>query len=102
MNGLMQQRQLLISDLIEHAANNHSDQEIVSNLGDGIFHRYTWSAARRRSKQVANLIQSLGVAAGQRVATLAWNTHRHLELYYGVSGTGAILTTVNPRLFADQ
>lgn len=102
MNGLMQQRQLLISDLIEHAASNHSDQEIVSNLGDGNFHRYTWSAARRRSKQVANLIQSLGVSAGQRVATLAWNTHRHLELYYGVAGTGAVLTTVNPRLFAEQ
>ncbi|MFM0439489.1 long-chain fatty acid--CoA ligase [Paraburkholderia strydomiana] len=102
MNGLMQERQLLISDLIEHAANYHGDQEIVSNLGDGDIHRYTWSAARSRSKQVANLIHSLGVSAGQRVATLAWNTHRHLELYYGVSGTGAVLTTVNPRLFADQ
>lgn len=102
MNGLMQQRQLLISDLIEHAASNHSDQEIVSHLGDGNVHRYTWSAACRRAKQVANLIQSLGVTAGQRVATLAWNTHRHLELYYGVCGTGAVLTTVNPRLFAEQ
>lgn len=102
MNGLMQQRQLLISDLIEHAASNHGDQEIVSSLGDGNIHRYTWSAARGRAKQVANLVQSLGVAAGQRVATLAWNTHRHLELYYGVCGTGAVLTTVNPRLFTEQ
>lgn len=102
MNGLMQQRQLLISDLIEHAANHHGDQEIVSIMGDGNVHRYSWSAARGRSKQVANLIQSLGVKAGQRVATLAWNTHRHLELYYGVSGTGTVLTTVNPRLFTEQ
>ncbi|RQS68181.1 long-chain fatty acid--CoA ligase [Burkholderia sp. Bp8963] len=102
MNGLMQQRQLLISDLIEHAANYHGDQEIVSHPGNGRTHRYTWSAALGRSKQVANLIRSLDVSAGQRVATLAWNTHRHLELYYGVSGTGAVLTTVNPRLFAEQ
>ncbi|RQR31554.1 MULTISPECIES: long-chain fatty acid--CoA ligase [unclassified Burkholderia] len=102
MNGLMQQRQLLISDLIEHAANYHGDREIVSHLGNGNIHRYSWSAALGRSKQVANLIRSLGVRAGQRVATLAWNTHRHLELYYGVSGTGAVLTTVNPRLFAEQ
>ncbi|PXX16849.1 fatty-acyl-CoA synthase [Paraburkholderia tropica] len=102
MNGLMQQRQLLISDLIEHAANNHGDREIVSNLGNGHIHRYTWSGALGRSKRVANLIHALGVATGQCVATLAWNTHRHLELYYGVSGTGAVMATVNPRLFTEQ
>lgn len=102
MNGLMQQRQLLISDLIEHAAAHHGEREIVSHLIDGSVHRYTWCEARARAKRVANLVKSLGIEPGSRIASLAWNTHRHLELYFGVTGTGAVLTTVNPRLFVQQ
>src|SRR5438067_2264668 len=102
MNGLMQQRQLLVSSLIEHAAAYHGGREIVSHLVDGSMHRSNWRQVRERSKRLANALASLGVGSGDRVATLAWNTHRHLELYFGVSGMGAVLHTVNPRLFPEQ
>ncbi|RYY78496.1 MAG: long-chain fatty acid--CoA ligase, partial [Comamonadaceae bacterium] len=102
MLGLMQDRPLLISSLIEHAATFHPATEIVSRLPEGTLHRTHWRGVRDRSRQVANAMSALGVQAGDRVGTLAWNTHRHLELYYGVSGTGAVLHTVNPRLFPDQ
>ncbi|HSW04403.1 3-(methylthio)propionyl-CoA ligase [Aquabacterium sp.] len=102
MNGLMQQRQLLLSSLIEHAATHHGDREIVSHLVDGSMHRSNWRQVRERAKRLANALGALGVGAGERVATLAWNTHRHLELYFGVSGRGAVLHTVNPRLFPEQ
>jgi fatty-acyl-CoA synthase len=102
MLGLMQDRPLLISSLIEHAATFHTSTEIVSRLPEGQLHRTNWGALRDRSKQVANALKSLGIKAGDRVGTLAWNTHRHLALYYGVAGSGAILHTVNPRLFPEQ
>jgi fatty-acyl-CoA synthase len=102
MLGLMQDRPLLISSLIEHAATFHPDTEIVSRLPEGPVHRTTWRDLRDRAKQVANAMAALGVQAGDRVGTLAWNTHRHLALYYGVSGIGAVLHTVNPRLFPEQ
>ncbi|MGF6695474.1 acyl-CoA synthetase (AMP-forming)/AMP-acid ligase II [Paraburkholderia sp. MM5496-R1] len=102
MNGLMQQRQLLISDLIEHACAHHGEREVVSHLVDGSVYRYTWHDVHARAKRVANAVGGLGVAPGERVSSLAWNTHRHLELYFGVTGSGAVLTTVNPRLFAEQ
>ncbi|MET0544049.1 MAG: long-chain-fatty-acid--CoA ligase [Variovorax sp.] len=102
MLGLMQDRPLLISSLIEHAATFHPDTEIVSRLPEGTMHRTTWRGVRDRSKQVANAMHALGVRPGDRVGTMAWNSHRHLELYYGVSGMGAVLHTVNPRLFPDQ
>ena len=102
MLGLMQQRPLLLSGLIDHAAAYHGSREIVSHMVDGSTHRSNWSEVRGRAMRVANALTSLGVQAGDRVATLAWNTHRHLEMYFGVSGMGAVLHTVNPRLFPEQ
>ena len=102
MLGLMQDRPLLISSLIEHAAAYHADTEIVSRLPEGSMRRTTWSQIRDQSKQVANALAQLGIEPADRVATLAWNSDRHLALYYGVSGSGAVMHTVNPRLFAEQ
>ncbi|MGE2834336.1 long-chain-fatty-acid--CoA ligase [Mycobacterium sp. SMC-4] len=102
MLGLMQDRPLLISSLIEHAATFHGDTEIVSRLPEGPVRRTTWAAVREHSKQVANALGELGIEPGDRVATLAWNSDRHLALYFGVSGSGAVMHTVNPRLFAEQ
>jgi acyl-CoA synthetase (AMP-forming)/AMP-acid ligase II len=102
MLGLMQQRPLLLSGLIEHAAAYHGSREIVSHMVDGSTHRSNWATVRNRAMRVANALQALGVQPGDRVATLAWNTHRHLEMYFGVSGMGAVLHTVNPRLFPEQ
>ena len=102
MLGLMQQRPLLISTLIDYAATYHGDREIVSRDAEGMVHRSSFAEVAARAKRVANTLQALGVAAGERVATLAWNSHRHLELYYGVASAGRVLHTVNPRLFPEQ
>jgi fatty-acyl-CoA synthase len=102
MHGLMQDRQLLISTLIDHAADCHAGTAIVSREADGTVHATNWGEVARRSRRLARALDRMGVRAGDRVATLAWNTHRHLELYYGITGTGAICHTVNPRLFFDQ
>jgi len=102
MFGLMQQQSLLISSLIEFADRHHHDGEIVSRRVEGDIHRYTWRDVAKRSRQVANVLNSLSLAQGQRVATLAWNGYRHLELYFGVSGSGRVLHTLNPRLHPDQ
>ena len=88
MQGLMQDRPLLISSLIEHAVAMHPDAEIVSRTVEGPLHRCTYGDIHRRSKQVANALAALGVRPGERIATLAWNGYRHMELYYGVSGHG--------------
>ncbi|WP_164311622.1 AMP-binding protein, partial [Streptococcus pneumoniae] len=71
-----------------------------SRTGEGAFHRYDYRGLGVRARQLANALVALGVKPGDRVATLAWNSHRHLELYFAVSGMGAILHTINPRLFA--
>ena len=102
MHGLMQDRPLLISSILEHAASFHPRTEIVTRTIEGPIHRSNYAEIQRRAKRVANALPGLGVGTSDRVATLAWNTHRHLELYYGVSGSGAILHTVNPRLFPEQ
>ena len=102
MLGLMQQQPLLISSFIAHAARHHGDTEIVSRAVEGGIHRYTYAEANRRAKKLANAFARLGVRHGDRVATLAWNTYRHFEIYYGVSGIGAVCHTINPRLFPDQ
>src|SRR5258708_33407906 len=102
MLGLMQDRPLLISSLIEHANNFHPGNEIVSRTFEGPIHLCTYRDIHQSSKQVAKALIALGVGAGDRVATLAWNGYRHLELYYGVSGMGAVLHTINPRLFPEQ
>jgi 3-(methylthio)propionyl---CoA ligase len=102
MQGLMMQLPLLISSLIVHADKNHGSTEIVSRTLEGGIHRYTYSDAHRRSRQVANALGAMGAKLGDPIGTLAWNGYRHFELYYGVSGTGAILHTINPRLFPEQ
>jgi fatty-acyl-CoA synthase len=102
MQGLMQNRPLLVSSLIEHARAFHGHAEIVSRSVEGPLHRCTWGDVHRRSQQVAQALTALGVGTGDRIATLAWNSYRHLELYYGVSGMGAVLHTINPRLFPEQ
>jgi len=102
MLGLMQDRPLLIQQLIDHAAANHGDTEIVSRTVEGGIHRYTYRDAHRRSKKVAEALLALGIKAGDRIGTLAWNGYRHFELYYGISGMGAVCHTINPRLFPEQ
>ncbi|MFJ1257937.1 long-chain-fatty-acid--CoA ligase [Cupriavidus sp. CuC1] len=108
MLGLMQDRPLLISSLIEYAAQYHPQQEIVSRTIDGGTVRSNYAQVHRRAKRVASALTGLGglgglgIEQGDRVGTLAWNTHRHLELYFGVSGAGVVLHTVNPRLFPEQ
>ncbi|WP_309681455.1 AMP-binding protein, partial [Polaromonas sp.] len=102
MLGLMQSQPLLISSLIEFAERHHGDAEIVSRRVEGDLHRYTYKDAASRSRQVANALDGLKLAFGDRVATLAWNGYRHFELYYGVSGSGRVLHTINPRLHPDQ
>jgi 3-(methylthio)propionyl---CoA ligase len=102
MLGLMSERPLLISSILTHAATYHGDVEIVSRTGEGPIHRYTYREAERRTKQLANALVRLGLRPGDRVATLAWNTYRHFELYYAISGIGAVCHTINPRLFDEQ
>ena len=100
--GLMQDVPLMIASLIEYAARYHGGREIVSRSVEGPIHRYTYAQAELRSRQLANALVRLGVKPGERIGSLAWNTWRHFEMFYGVSGHGAVLHTVNPRLFADQ
>jgi len=102
MLGLMQQRPLLISRLIDYAERYHGGTEIVSRLPDGSMHRSSWGAIAARARRLARALGRLGVEPGERVATLAWNSFRHLELYYGTTGVGVVLHTVNPRLFREQ
>ena len=102
MQGLMMRQPLLISSLIEHAERCHGDTEIVSRRVEGDIHRTTYRQLAARSRRMANALARLGIARSERVATLAWNGYRHMELYYAVSGSGAVLHTINPRLHADQ
>lgn len=102
MLGLMQSQPLLISSLIEFAARNHADGEIVSRRVEGDIHRYTYKDLAARSRQLANKLDAMGLAQGDRVASLAWNGYRHMEMYFGVSGSGRVLHTVNPRLHPEQ
>jgi fatty-acyl-CoA synthase len=98
----MQQGAPLISSILAHAELNHADAEIVSRTTDGSIHRYTYRDAARRAKKLANALKHLKVKRGDRIGTLAWNGYRHYELYFAVSGMGAIVHTVNPRLFPEQ
>ena len=102
MLGLMQSQPMLISGLIQFAERHHGDAEIVSRRVEGDIHRYTYKDSARRARQVANALDGLKLAFSDRVATLAWNGYRHFELYYGVSGSGRVLHTLNPRLHPDQ
>ena len=102
MLGLMQQQPLLISSFIRHAARNHGAVEVISRLGDDQMHRTNYAEVEQRSRRLMRVLQRLGVKPGDCVATLAWNSHRHLELYYAISGMGAVCHTVNPRLALDD
>ncbi|MFL6714633.1 MAG: AMP-binding protein, partial [Sulfurifustis sp.] len=98
MHGLIMKMPLMISSLIRHADRFHGDTEIVSRLTEGGIHRYTYTQAHRRARQLANALFALGVKRSDRIGTLAWNTYRHFEIYYAVSGIGAVCHTINPRL----
>lgn len=100
--GLMMDRPLLISGVLEHAAAQHARQQVVSRETHGPLHRSTYAEVARRARQLANALQGLGLEPGQAVASIAWNNHRHLEAYYGVSGSGLIMHTCNPRLHPQQ
>ena len=123
LRGLMMDQPLLISSLLDHAARYHADTEIVSRTVEGPgkdgtgalndaarapndaargMHRYTYAQAQQRAMRLAQALSRLGVGMGDRVGTLAWNGYRHFELYFGVSGMGAVIHTVNPRLFPEQ
>jgi len=100
--GLMMDRPLLISGVLEHAAAQHTRQQVVSRETHGPLHRSTYAEVARRARQLANALQALGLEPGHAVASIAWNNHRHLEAYYGVSGSGLIMHTCNPRLHPQQ
>src|SRR2546423_4637087 len=109
MHGLMMDMPLLISDLIRHADRHHGATAMVSKTvegaskdGTGAVHRYTYRDAHARTRRLANALKRLGVGMHDRVATLAWNGFRHFETYYAVAGSGAVIHTINPRLFPDQ
>ena len=102
MFGIMMDKPLNIADILEYAATFNTDAQIVTRQVEGGIHRYSYSDALRRTKKLANALRNLGVHQEDRVATLAWNTYRHFELYYAISGMGAIIHTINPRLFAEQ
>ena len=102
MLGLMQSQPLLISSLMESAARHHGDAEIVSRRVEGDIHRYTYRDLSARAKRLANALDAMQLQLGERVASLAWNGYRHMEMYFGVSGSGRVLHTINPRLHHDQ
>ena len=102
MRGLMQDWKLLIHKVIDYAATEHPDRPVVSRLTEGPMHRSTYREIRERALKVAKRLERDGIGLGDRVATLAWNNHRHLETWYGIAGLGAVYHTINPRLFPEQ
>ncbi|MEM9330869.1 MAG: long-chain-fatty-acid--CoA ligase [Pseudomonadota bacterium] len=102
MLGQMMEQQLLISSIIEHAARYHGDTEIVSVNTDASQHRTDYASINARAKQLASALTKRGLATSDRIGTLAWNNHRHLELYYAISGAGFVCHTINPRLFPEE
>ena len=102
MLGMMQDYPLLVHTILDHAALNHGEREMVTRSIEGPIRRYTYRDLHGRALQVAKALQKEGVGLGDRVATMAWNTDRHVEVWYGIMGVGAISHTVNPRLFAEQ
>src|SRR3982750_2115271 len=102
MQGLMMDWPLTLPSILEHAGPYHPEREGGARPVEGPIHRYGYAEALKRTKRLANALLALGVKPGDRVATLAWSTHRHFELYFAVTGIGAVLHTINPRLHADQ
>ena len=101
-SGLMMNRPLLISGILEHGAAQFGGQEVVSRETHGPLHRSTYADVARRARQLANALQQLGLKAGSAVGSIAWKNHRHLEAYYAVSGSGMVMHTCNPRLHPQQ
>ncbi|MGA9574167.1 MAG: long-chain-fatty-acid--CoA ligase [Lysobacterales bacterium] len=102
MLGLMQDYPLLVQTILDHAALNHGEREMVTRSVEGPIRRINYSDLRIRALRVAKALQKEGMVLGDRIATMAWNTDRHVEVWYGIMGLGAISHTVNPRLFAQQ
>lgn len=102
MQGLMMEQQLLVSGIIDHASKYHGDTEIVSVNTDGTQHRTNYAEVQKRALLLGSALRKRGMVKSDRIATIAWNNHRHLELYYGVAGSGMICHTINPRLFTEQ
>ncbi|WP_313584101.1 long-chain-fatty-acid--CoA ligase [Acinetobacter variabilis] len=102
MLGNMMFQPLLISSMIEHAGCYHADTEIISKNTDTSIKKTNWGEIRENSKRFANVLQQFGLTLGDRVATIAWNNHRHLESWYAISGSGLVCHTINPRLFPEQ
>src|SRR5580698_4181332 len=102
MHGLMQRHELLISSVLVHAARHHGDTEIVSRRADGSNFRTNYAALEHRARKLASVLRDLGVRPGDCVGTLAVNSDRHMELYYAISGSGAVCNTINPRLSHDD
>ena len=102
MLGLMQDYPLLVNTILDHAALNHGEREMVTRSVEGPIRRTTLTDVRGRALRVAKALELDGVSLGDRIATMAWNTERHLETWFGIMGIGAISHTLNPRLFAEQ
>ncbi|MEQ1494059.1 MAG: AMP-binding protein, partial [Terricaulis sp.] len=103
MLGLMQNWPLTVDRILDHANNAFPNREVVTrSVEDGTLRRTTYANITRRAKQVTNALRERSITAGDRIATLAWNTDRHLEAWYGTMCMGAVLHTVNPRLFPEQ
>src|SRR6202012_1399787 len=102
MKGLMQNQPLLLSSLLRHADRFHAGTESVSRTVQGPIHRYGYGEAARRTRKLADALRRHGITGGDRVATLAWNTHRQFELEHGITGLGAVLHAINPRLIPAQ
>ena len=102
MQALMMNAPLTVTSILRHAANYHGETEVVSRSVEGPMHRTNYAKVWQRSQKLANALKRLGMKKGDRVATLAWNTWRHVELYYGISGSGLVCHTINPRLFKEQ
>src|SRR3984957_12864355 len=102
MQGLMQDWPLTLDKILDHAAQWHGSREIVSRSVEGPIVRTTYAEIRRRAKRLSNALKGLGVKPGDRVATLAWNSGRHMEAWYAIMGTGPVCPPLNPRLFPDQ
>ena len=102
MHGLMQDWPLTVDKILDHAKAWHGDREIVSRSIEGPIVRTTYGQVHERAKRLSNALKGLGIKPGDRCATLAWNTARHIEAWYGIMGIGAVCHTLNPRLFAEQ
>jgi len=100
--GLMMEQPLLLSDVIEHAAAQYGDVEVVARETHGALFRYTYADCAKRARKLAHALGQLGLSAGSAVGSIAWNNHRHLEAYYAVSGSGMVMHTCNPRLHPQQ